>query len=230
MNQISDKTLNIITDQHLHPKPRWQFITKNAAIWSLLASVLVVEGILVSEVVFFLTEHDFDIHDRLQMSLVQYTLVVLPYFWLIISLLGLGLIVYNFRQTKRGYRFQTYFIVLGSVTLGVVLGSLFYYVGLGGQIDDTLAEKVPVYKHMVCRKSNIWMRPEDGLLAGEIVEVRSPEEFLLRDLDWMEWTMRGEQIIWQNSLEPRPRLKIKVIGEQIGHQVFTVFEVRRWTR
>lgn len=230
MATISQKTLETIKKQRIEPKPRWEFIFKNLAIWGLFVVALIVEGVLVSIVVSLLAETDFDIYTKLEKNLIEYVLIILPYFWLIALGVVTGLIVYNYRKTKHGYRLQTYLIVSGSVVVGVIVGTVFYVFGLGGSVEQTLAAKVPYYDRIVYSQHDVWNRPHQGLLAGEILEVRSPQEFLLRDFKMIEWTVRGENIIWRSHLEPRPHLKIKVIGERVNDHVFTVYEVRPWRR
>lgn len=230
MTNISQETIKLIKKNQLKPKPRWEFIFKNSLIWGLFALALMVEGVLVSVVIEILSDHDFDIYGQLGKNIFEYTLIVLPYFWLIVLAIIIGLAVYNFYLTKRGYRIHRYVIVLVSMAGGVLIGTLFYYIGLGYQVDETLARKMPYYNRMVMRKPDIWCRPDFGLLAGEITEVVSPAEFLLRDFRLIEWTMRGEQMVWRVPLPLQPQLKVKVIGQSQGDHIFIVQEVRPWGR
>jgi hypothetical protein len=104
---------------------------------------------------------------------------VLPTVW-IVALLGALLLAYeNFRHTSRGYRLPL-IAILGFSLLGTVLGGLFFYVsGAGRVVEEEIGGRIPIYRPVMVRQKMIWSQPEQGLLAGEVVEF-SPAQAMLR--------------------------------------------------
>src|SRR3989339_370052 len=229
---ISEKTFAAIKEQKITPKPRWEFILKDSVVWVMFSLALIVEGMLVSVTIFLFSDQDWDIYNKLDKNIVEYALIIVPYFWLVLMAIFCGLAWLNFRQTKKGYRFHTYLVVLVSGVSGLILGTTFFYFGLGNKIDQLFTAKVPYYERMVCHKSEFWEQPKLGLLAGEIVLWDGPDRFVIKDFDnGNEWIVTGAQVIWREPYQPGPpgpRRKIKLIGSQINDNTFRVLEVRPW--
>jgi len=58
MNNLSKNVLEQIREEHLKPKPRWEFIMKNYFFWLFFALFAIAGSIAVSVTIFMITDHD----------------------------------------------------------------------------------------------------------------------------------------------------------------------------
>ena len=72
----------------------------------------------------------------------------------------------------------------------------------------------------------MWMSPDQGLLAGKIESILSPQEIELIDLQGNRWRIDVSDAFWRGRLEPKSGLEIKIMGEEKGPGEFTAREIR----
>ncbi|MDI6777883.1 MAG: hypothetical protein QMD77_01720 [Patescibacteria group bacterium] len=232
MNKLCDKVLCKIREEKIEPKPRWQFLLKDYFVWSAFVSAVVVGGLAFCVAFSLTVDNDWDIYKYLKISPVQHFLISLPYVWLILIILFLGLAFYNYKHTKGGYRRGT-FVILGlSVVGSVILGSIFHSLGMGRKIDKIFARNLPLYQkiHCCCNRKGIWSQPEKGLLGGRILKVKEENEFDMEDFSGIVWQieknnqtfMRGPVLIIENE-------EVKLIGEKKAEKIFWAREIRPWS-
>lgn len=220
MGDISKKIFKKIKEKHLEPKPRWQFLLKDSLLWLGFGVLVVIGSLAFSVVVFMLTDKDWDLYLYVNRSFWNLLLVNLPYVWLICLGLFWLLSFYNFKHTKGGYRYQPWIIFSGSIATSFVLGALFFYTGLGQQVDEILARNVPQYCQMMFPEKTLWQQPDKGLLLGRVVEMKDGDNFILRDTDNMLWTIqRASRSL---DLPPlRPGLQLKILGSRQDDKFIT---------
>jgi hypothetical protein len=163
--------------------------------------------------------------------LIGHILVSIPYVWLGLLAIFVLIAYYNFKYTKSGYRYETYFVVALSVVGSLLLGTFLHTLGVGERIEEKVAEKVPFYEKLVCcsARKDIWSQPQRGLLGGQIVNVPSEESFDLKDFNGKLWQ------VWEteDTLEYEPFClrvgeEVKIIGEQKDDDLFWAREIRPW--
>lgn len=190
LSSLSRDVLAMIKAKKIKPQPKWKFIWRNYFVWAISILSLLVGSLAFSVIIYMLKNSDWDIYENINNSLFKFILVTLPYFWIIFLVIFVFVADYNLKHTKRGYKYQVHFLILFSVALSMLLGSFMYNMGVGRAIDDSFAEKIPLYGKVINRmhkRGMIWYRPSDGFLAGIVVEIGDDNSFKINDIHNMVW-------------------------------------------
>ena len=198
MDNIIDKVLKAIKDQK--PQARWKFRLKDYALW--LAGVLsvLIGSFSVSVAIYMLVNNDWLLGQQISGTFWAFIFATLPYFWLVAILFLTVLAYYNFRHTSEGYRYQLITLTLGSVLISLFLGAVFYYIGLGQMIDESLYKNIPSYERLASPRRAIWMDVAAGRLAGQVVAIRA-NDFDLVDFRHRLW---GVELPLSSRFIPNP--------------------------
>ncbi|MDD2696992.1 MAG: hypothetical protein PHE52_02450 [Candidatus Pacebacteria bacterium] len=230
---ISQKTLKTIEEKKITPEPRWHFLLKDYSLWFFFVFSVILGAMAVSAVLFMLTDSDWDVYEYLDRTLFEHVFVSMPYLWISILLFLLFIAYYNFEHTRRGYKYEIYKIIWGSVLISIVLGILLFFGGLGETIHGIFSRQVPFYNNIVYDKNDVWDNPQKGLLSGEIMSIENENEFLLRDFRGNVWQIRKEESLqcldrcFDESLV-QTGMQIKLIGQIGTDSVFFVKAIRPW--
>lgn len=225
---ISEKTLKKIEEENITPKARWRFLLRDYSIWLFFAISVGVGALAVSTIIFMLTSNDWDIYEYLDRSLFEHIFVSMPYFWILI-LLSFILVAYaDFKYTRRGYRYEMYLIILGSVVMSLLLGLVIFFSGFGESVHNIFMEQVPFYNNLVSDKREVWSNPQKGLLGGQIIEVKDQDEFMVKDFTGRIWTIEKEGIEFFNPELVRDGNEVELIGRLGPDNIFFVKEMRPW--
>ena len=224
-NNLGQKFLKAIKNKAIKPRPRWQFLLKDYLIWIIGAASLIIGSFAFAVILHMLVNNDWDVYQNINDSLAGFILVTLPYLWLVF--LGLFIFVahYNIKHTKKGYRFSLSRLIIGSILISVLLGTLFYSIGLGQALDDTLTDRVPFYRNFLNQRRRIWIQADQGLLAGIIIEVGSDNNFKIIDFNKKEWNVVGDELILKPGMELLPGMGIRMVGQKIDDNNFKAFRV-----
>lgn len=211
---LEKEILQTIKDKHLTPKPRWQFLLKNYVVWGLVVLSIFIGSLAFAVVLYMVINNDWNVYEYINDSFLGFIFVTLPYFWII--LLGAFIIIahYNLRHTKKGYRYSLNAIAFISIIGSIVLGTLFYKVGLGQAIDDVFVERVPFYQKFLGDRHKRWASPQDGLLAGVIAEVHKDNTLSLQDRTNTIWRVNIDEACMFQDIVFTEGLFIKIIGER----------------
>jgi len=231
MDNLGDRILQKIKEEHIAPKPRWQFLLKDYFIWFLFLIALLLGSLAFCVALYVLSSNDWDLYHYLHTTLVGHILISIPYLWIGFLALFVCIAYYNFKYTKSGYRRETYFIVGLSVVGSLFLGGFLYTLGVGEKIEDFVAASVPVYEKIACcsNRKDIWDQPANGLLAGEIVSVMDERNFELKDFSGSAWQIQeDDDTLEYDPLRIQPGEEVKIIGEKRQEFVFWAREIRPW--
>lgn len=232
---ISGKTLKTIEEEKITPQARWHFLLKNYCLWFLSIFSVILGAMAVSAVLFMVTDHDWDIYKYLDRSLFEHIFVSIPYLWLLVFLILILAAYYDFKYTRGGYRYEIYKVVLVSLLISVILGTILFFGGLGKVIHEAFARQVPFYNDLVYDKYDVWDNPQKGLLSGEIIKVENNDEFLLRDFRGKMWQVKKKESLlcldecFSESLM-KVGAQIKLIGQMGNDNIFFVEEIRPWCK
>ena len=228
MSDISQKVLRTIKAKKITPKSKWHFLLKNYVFWVLLSITIFISALAITTILFMLSDNDWDIFTYLDKSFLEYVLISIPYFWLLVLALFSGVTYFIFKHTRRGYHHRTYKVVIGSLLLSLGLGGILFECGLDSEIHETLSKQIPFYNNLVYTKENIWIFPDKGLLSGEVVDVKNKENFTLQDFNGKVWQIQGNDIDWPDNFILLKGTRIKLIGERKGEHLFSVKIVKFW--
>lgn len=170
MENTGQEILDKIKEQNIQPKKRWEFLFKNYLPW-LAFSLAIILGGLAASATIFIFQHATWVEMAPGFSPLKRLWVNLPLFWLLSLSLFSFLAWYDFKNTKRGYKYHPFIIVLCSVILSIVLGVAMYSLGLGQKLEDTFFRRVPFYQQMFGRGGRMLVEPGSGHIAGVIQSI-----------------------------------------------------------
>src|SRR3989339_592452 len=123
-DNIIEKTIEQIKSKHIEPISRWKFLLKNYTLWIVFYLTTVI-GALAFSLILFVSRFEIGPHFGRALPFNAW-FCVLPYSWLLILAVFVGLAYLNVRYTEKGYRYNPYLIVVISVLVSIVLGTLMF--------------------------------------------------------------------------------------------------------
>ena len=223
--ELSEQVLATIQKEHIKPRSRQVVFLYRSVYWGLVVVALGVGAVAYSITIFSLTNTEWDIWQRTLGGGWRVFLSALPYAWLVIFAGFVWFAYFSLRHTRFGYRFSLIKAILIYLIMTTALGALLYRAGIGGQLEEFVAEHAPYY-YQLPGGHMIWQLPERGTLGGRIVHLTEPQNFILIDQNGFEWrvTVSGTMADDWNY----EGAKIKIIGEKFGTSSFRALEVRSW--
>jgi hypothetical protein len=77
-------------------------------------------------------------------------------------------------------------------------GAAVYGTGLGSEVDHRLGSRIPLHKPTIEQQKALWNQPEQGLLAGEIIEISKDFSLVtIKAFDGATWKRE-----WRRSAHP----------------------------
>lgn len=141
-DELSNKIINRIDKEDLRPLPRWRFVLLRIIFW-LLAILSVVVGSLAIGAMLFLL-FDFRAHGLSLPADVMEALLFTPYLWFVIFALFLFIAQISIKHTEKGYQYHFYIVVIASICLSFVFGSILNSMGVGRMAHEFLSN-TPIY-------------------------------------------------------------------------------------
>lgn len=217
---ISDIVLATIKKKHITLKPRWTFLLKDYFIWIISVLSLAVGSLAFSVIIFLVKNNDWDVYEYINDSLLQFIILSLPYFWIAFLIIFVLVAHYNFKHTKKGYRFKLHTIVISSVLLSIFFGAILYNIGVGQAIDEVFANKVPYYEKFFQTRKMRWLGVENGFLAGKITDITDKTKFRVVDMSGHTWDISVEKDAIMPLVDIKADNHIRMIGEKISEDQF----------
>ncbi len=217
---FENKLLAKIKDDKLSPKPRWQFLLKDSVVWLFGLISLIIGAAAISVMIYLFKYNDWEIYDQTKKSFLEFFILTLPYYWFIFLAFFVLVISYNFKHTKKGYRYSGILLVSASILLSVILGGIFYGAGLGEKLDDILGSRAPFYDQIINRHVDFWSQPAEGRLSGLIVDRLDDNDFVLIDRGKKEWLISTENSAPYSSVVIVIGQPIRLLGEVIDKRIF----------
>ena len=231
-HSLRDSVLERIERDALKPRPVWHFLLHE---WSIRISAVL--ALALGSLATALTIYLVDVHRYTEQnttsSLWSAVFEALPWVWLVILCVALFYSVHAFRETRRGYRYNSKWLVLGALTMSVFFGSALYAMGLGAKVDSYLLAEAPFYQPLTGFHHGRWMNLQSGVLAGTVLET-GEETFTLQ-------AVSGDIIVVRilNTTVARPfgilipGAEVRVVGttstevmNDTGYPLFDAFEIR----
>ena len=194
-DDLAKRVLGRIVDEHLTPRPRWEFLFKNYFFWGLGALAVVFGALAFSATLFEITNVDWRFSVVTHPDLLTFFFAVAPFFWIIALALFLLIGYANVRSTNHGYRYSLLTLALGAVLTSLVLGTVLYATGFGGEVEEVIGDHPPFYRPTLTAQHSWWLAPEKGLLGGQVVQADpSGASFVLRDFNGQMWHIDGSDL------------------------------------
>lgn len=170
VENYGQEILDKIKEQNIQPKKRWEFLFKNYLLWFIFVLAIVLGG-FASSATIFIFKHATVVEMAPGFSPLRRLWANLPLFWLLSLSLFSFLAWYDFKNTKRGYKYHPLVIVLFSVILSVLFGVVIYSLGFGQKLEETFFKRVPFYQQMFGRGGRMLVEPDNGHIAGVIQSI-----------------------------------------------------------
>jgi hypothetical protein len=81
----------------------------------------------------------------IELSPLEWLFSLVPFIWIMLFVIAVSYGVHAVRETKRGYRIHTGWLVGGAVGASILCGAVVYSAGFGRKVDEYLLEQVPWY-------------------------------------------------------------------------------------
>ncbi len=226
--EFDQKLVEKIKEEKIAPKPRWHFLLKNNVVWAIGALSLLIGAAAVSVMIYLLKYNGWELQEQTHKSLLEFFLLTLPYFWIIFLGIFIFILYYNLKHTKKGYRYPVWFIAVSGILSSIILGSIFYLLGVGQKIDNVLGERAPLYETVINRQIFFWFNPEEGRLAGIVASEVADGNFYIVDPEGNTWQISSSV----NSDDPhfldflKAGEPISLIGQVIDDNRFKADVIR----
>ncbi len=222
---ISQKVLTQIKKEKIEPTTKFNLVARDYFIWLMLFLFLMIGSLATSVVIYMIENGDWDLSKQLDKSLLGFVFATLPYFWLVILMFFILILYYAFKYTQGGYKYHAYSVVITTILLSIILGLLFYNIGLAQVIDDSFNEKVPFYNKFLNNKQKFLTQPDRGILTGNVYQVIDDNSFKIKDLHGNEWLILSKNKIERIDLL-KQGLPLIIIGQQKDKEVFEASRIR----
>ena len=225
---ISNKVLEKIKKEHLKPKPKWEFLLKNYVFWSAFAMAIIIGGLVASMVIFKIINNDWDIARRLGHHPVAFGFKTMPFFWIIIFAAFVFIAHYNFKHTKRGYRFKLPLTIVASLLISVLLGFSFLGMGVAKKMDEKAQKHLPFLEGTRFeQRMDMWSQIDKGVIAGEIIEIE--DGFIeIENLEGETWNINTKDVSKKDLQDIEEGMIVGIIGEKGDDGNFNAEKIRPW--
>lgn len=228
MADVSKKTIDKIVEEKIEPKAQWQFLLRDGVVWGIGILSLFFGSLAVAVIIFLLGDHDWKIYRMAEGNFWLQVLVAVPYFWILILVIFAGVVYYNVRHTKRGYKFKTYWIVLISIGFSLFFGSVLYATGFGAKIDDALYSNLKPYRQIIMHRTDMWQKPGAGRLAGKIIEIQEDKNLIVVAFGGQTWQVD----VSDAKIHPVVKLEINeiimMLGKPDNKEYFIATQIMPW--
>lgn len=220
-NQIMDK----ICANAIKPKSKTNFILKESVIWIICLLTLIVGSLATSVIIFLIQNNDWDIYTNLNDNILEFTILTIPYLWIIILVFLISILSKGINHTNKCYKINPVTLLSVTIALSSIFGSILFYQGVGYQIDSTLNSTSPIFHKLLNHNARTWSQPELGFLAGQIHKLNSNQEFNVIDLNKKDWFI----VVKNKHATTTYRLKIgqrvRLIGKPNNDNTFIASKI-----
>lgn len=226
--------LEKIKVEKIKPEQRWRLNWKNYFFWLLWGVLLVIGAVFLSLTILIALDlgpefnHLFKIHPS---KIFFWFNSVVPFLWVVLILLALGLGFVAFRKTKWGYRYSVLFVTILGVFIMSGVATGLHFSKLNNRIHSGFETDVfPGMERFegggIFPAEKRWQKPGDGFLGGEILEINK-ETLLLSDFGQKEWVIIITEETEQKTAQPLMTGEVVgIIGKNIGDSQFEAEFIR----
>lgn len=215
LNEIKKK----IQNKEIEPKSKLHFYFVNFIWWFLFALLFIISGIAFGVMIYMFKEADWEIIRLVSSGIWGKILLVLPRLWLLLVIITTILAVWEFRKTKKGYRYDIVGILVIVLFGSILFGSLVYASGFGERLDSLLTDNIPVYYGRLQQQMDLWNRGDDGFLIGRLVSIDG-DDIVLHAPGGIVWQVDISSIDNLEELELDLDSILKIRGERLKEQRF----------
>lgn len=231
MSEFTKGVIDRIKREGIEPEAGWKFSVKRSLLWVGIVLAAGLGALSLSMAMFSLLSIDRNPLTLAPDRLFSFAFFrSLPFFWIGLALAFPILAVFEFRNTRHGYRHRIVSVAIISGIAIIASASLLSAWGADELAERVMADRFPNYAKMTEMRETFWFRPKDGFLSGTITGA-TPNAILLVDRDGKQWKV---VIGKTTTIRPAVRLEkgfvIKTVGEQKNDSIFEAEDIRPWDR
>ena len=182
--------LERIEKEDVCPKSRWVFTCREAGVWLLWVTSVLVGALAVAILLFVAQHHWYALYEATHDNFLTFIVDFLPYLWLSVFLAMFAAAAYNLQHTKHGYRYPLWQILLSSFVLSIVGGLALNVFGLGYKADYQLGKQMAMYKSQEKLEEMLWQNPEEGRLVGvKVFDTTATNTVIFEDSTGSRWVL-----------------------------------------
>lgn len=225
---ITDKVLGEIENKHITPKPRWVFEVWNFIRWSACGVSVAIGSVAVAIFLRFVLETDWSTYPLFYRSLWEHIIMAMPYVWLTTFAVFVFIGYINAHATKSGYRYTLSNMIIAHTGLTLVFGVVLYGIGVPRDLDKALARLVPMYLSQDKQQLTWWQEPDDGLLAGTVINIADDHAHMFEIVDSQGniWLVRDVRMGMAPEVPVMPGHVVKLVGMEESDGTFTACIIR----
>lgn len=223
---VREQVLKGITEGNIAPKPRWYFVLRNVAVWAVGFVFLLVSAVVFSMILLAFTHNVLDVHRALGGGAFGRHLVTsFPYIWLLSLIAFVWIIELAVRQTKQGYRYATWKIVVGVSIASVIVGWGFHAIGVSSLTDYQLGAVAPRYVTIEERQDRMVRNAAGGHLLGYVVNANKYSLIIENPMAQTRWIVDISAAEIKDSSVLAKNARIVIKGKVSGDNRFIADKV-----
>jgi hypothetical protein len=228
MTKLSNKILDKIKKEKMTPKPRWYFVLMHTLLGTAILTSIFIGGIAIAIVIRHFTATDWELARLSAGGNLRSFFMIIPYIWIIFIGFIIFLAEMLLKYTKKGYRIESWKLALASIALSIILGGLFFITNTDQPIEKGLREKIPPYEQWENKRNEVFVAPEKGVLAGEIIEIGHEMEWIVIDFEGHHWFIDISEAKMRHELPFEPGMFVGIKGEMIDEEHFRAIWIAPW--
>lgn len=228
--EISKNVLEKIKNEHIMPRPKWQFITLHVLLWFTVAISILIGSVLLSLLLREVFLDEWEAIPHIGGNFIRIVLLLAPYFWIFCILFILFLSYKIFRATTGGYRYEPFWVVGITIVISVALGYGSYASGISNLIEEKTREYIQPYDVLQEHRERLFVVPERGVLGGMVIKNISPSHFLFQDVSGKQWKILVVPPSQPKDVLIRPEMPLLIIGEKADESSFEAKKIKVWKR
>ena len=134
MSEISKKIIEEIHERNVKHRPKWYFLIKNLSVWVMLVAAIFL-GALSMSIEESVLEKGIGVGGFFGSGSFYLIFHGVSLLWILCTVLFVVLAFLNLRLTREGYRYRTWWIVLGVLLLAGTIGLLLVREGIGDRME-----------------------------------------------------------------------------------------------
>ncbi len=230
MSKLSQHILEKIKNEDLKPTSKWVFRAKNGLFWGIFAGAAITGSRAIAVLIRIVSDSEFLLATSAQGGFIPPLRHLLHPFWLLFFLLFLLFASYGLHQTKNGYRFQTWKLIILNLFISLVIGVGGFLVGDGERFEKYIHDRAPFFKMHEENQRLLWSAPDQGRLGGEIIEIQDEKLLILNAFDESIWTVDYQNSEQRKKFTPEVGYLVRIVGKSSGENTFIAEIMKPWKK
>jgi len=228
---LSASVLDRIEKESITPSSWWKFACINCVVWTAWITTVIFGAISVAVLVYVSNRTRFELYEATHETFASFILDTLPFIWMFSFFAMITLAYINMRNTKCGYRYPLWRMLVSSILFSVVGGVVLHVFGVGYYTDTQFAKNMPTYISLERAEESLWQKPEKGRLLGVFGSLSSDDSSpIFIDAKENTWELETGELPQEGVKTLESGQKVRLLGavSPVGQDVFHVCGVFPW--